>query len=104
MHVEPEIALTGGRSTPGIVRVGRTVRRPVKPDAEYTEGTAFAAGAEVACHPNLSQPNFVFQATAPVAIIDWDGTARPPRSTRSRSSRRGLRRRWSVRSARASDS
>ena len=132
-----EIPLTGGMSTPGVVRVGDTVRRPVKADADYTqsllmhfersgfsgaprflgvdergrtvlsyidgfapphnglrlseeavragarlvravhdltEGTRFAAGSEVACHPNLSQPNFVFRDVVPVAIIDWDGT------------------------------
>jgi hypothetical protein len=132
-----EIPLSGGISTPGVVRVGDTVRRPVKADAEYThglllhlercglagaprylgvdergratlsyiegfapphngfrlreeavregaklvravhdltEGTGFAEGCEVACHPNLSQPNFVFRAMVPIAIIDWDGT------------------------------
>jgi hypothetical protein len=135
---EREVALAGGRSTRGVVRVGDTVRRPVKPDAAYvhallryfeergfdgaprflgldeqgratfsyiegfapphngfrlseqalraggrllrtvhdlTAGTAFAAGAEVAFHPNLSQPNFVFREMSPAAIIDWDGTA-----------------------------
>lgn len=41
---------------------------------DLTAGTGFAAGAEVACHPNLSQPNFVFREMVPVAIIDWDGT------------------------------
>src|SRR5690349_15219885 len=109
-------------STPGVVRVGNTVRRPVKPDAEYvhallrhfeqrgfsraprylgldeqgratlsyidgfapphngfrlseqalhgggrllrmvhdlTTNTEFAGGSELACHPGLSQPNFV---------------------------------------------
>jgi hypothetical protein len=134
---QQEIPLTGGISTPGVVRVGDTVRRPVKVDAEYTQalllhlqragfagaprflgidergrtilsyidgfapphngfeltedgvragarlvrsvheltaGTKFAAGSEVACHPNLSQPNFVFREMIPVAIIDWDGT------------------------------
>lgn len=132
-----EVPLTGGMSTPGVVRVGDTVRRPLKADAGYTqdlllhlercgfsgaprflgvdergrtilsyiegcappnnglrlsetavragatlvravhdltEGTRFAAGAEVASHPNLSQPNFVFRESVPVAIIDWDGT------------------------------
>jgi len=132
-----EVPLAGGISTPGVVRVGDTVRRPVKEDAEYThallvhlerrgfagaqrflgvddrgrsilsyiegfapphngfelseeavragarlvravhdltEGTRFAAGSEVACHPNLSQPNFIFRDMAPIAIIDWDGT------------------------------
>jgi len=131
------VPLTGGRSPPGVVRVGDTVRRPLKHDAErthrllahferngfdgaprflgvdargravlsfiegfapphngfrlseqavragarlvrrvhdLTEGTEFAAGAEVACHPNLSQPNFIFRSMIPVAIIDWDGT------------------------------
>jgi Phosphotransferase enzyme family len=138
---EREVPLRGGRSTPGVVRVGGTVRRPLKPDAarihrllvhlerrgfdgaprflgvdaqgravlsyidgfapphngfrlseqavragarlvravhDLTAGTEFAAGAEVACHPNLSQPNFIFRARGPdmlpVAIIDWDGT------------------------------
>jgi hypothetical protein len=33
-HVD-EIALTGGISTPGIVRVGDTVRRPIKDDSDY---------------------------------------------------------------------
>ena len=41
---------------------------------DLTEGTEFAEGSEVACHPNLSQPNFVFRDMSPVAIIDWDGT------------------------------
>jgi hypothetical protein len=31
---EEEIPLVGGRSTPGVVRVGDTVRRPLKPDSE----------------------------------------------------------------------
>jgi hypothetical protein len=132
-----EVPLHGGRSTPGVVRVGDTVRRPLKADAAYvhdlllhleqcgftgaprylgvdeqgreilshvdgfapphngfrlteaavragarlvravhdlTEGTPFAAGSEVACHPNLSQPNFVFRDMVPIAIIDWDAT------------------------------
>jgi hypothetical protein len=134
---EEEIVLTGGISTPGVVRVGQTVRRPLKRDADFihallghfercgfngaqrflgidardrailsyiegfapphngfslseegvragaqlvrqvhdlTAGTVFAAGSEVACHPNLSQPNFIFRDMIPVAIIDWDGT------------------------------
>jgi hypothetical protein len=133
---DEEVPLTGGISSPGVVRVGDTVRRPLKADwdlvhallehfercgfdgaprvkgidsqgravltfiegfapphngfrlseegvragaqlvrrvHDLTEGTAFAAGSEVACHPNLSQPNFIFQAMIPVAIIDWDG-------------------------------
>jgi len=49
---------------------GRLLRRV----HDLTEGTEFAAGSEVACHPNLSQPNFVFRDTSPVAVIDWDGT------------------------------
>jgi Phosphotransferase enzyme family len=138
---EREVPLRGGRSTPGVVRVGDTVRRPLKPDAarihrllvhlersgfdgaprflgidaqgrailsyidgiapphngfrlsaaavragarllrrvhDLTAGSEFAAGAEVACHPALSQDNFIFRARGPdmlpVAIIDWDGT------------------------------
>jgi hypothetical protein len=54
------------------VRAGARLVRTVH---DLTEGTRFAAGSEVACHPNLSQPNFVFRDTIPVAIIDWDGTA-----------------------------
>jgi hypothetical protein len=133
---EQEQPLTGG-NTPGVVRVGGTVRRPLNPSSarihrmltyfercgfdgvprflgidargreilsfiegfapphngfelseqgvragarllrrvhDLTEGTEFAAGSEVACHPNLSQPNFIFRDMIPVAIIDWDGT------------------------------
>jgi hypothetical protein len=53
------------------VRAGARLIRRVH---DLTEGTEFAAGAEVACHPNLSQPNFIFRDMIPVAIIDWDGT------------------------------
>jgi hypothetical protein len=41
---------------------------------DLTAGTEFAADSEVACHPNLSQQNWVFKDMIPVAIIDWDGT------------------------------
>jgi hypothetical protein len=41
---------------------------------DLTAGTEFAAGSEVACHMNLSQPNFVFREMIPIAIIDWDVT------------------------------
>jgi hypothetical protein len=134
---DDEVPLAGGSSTPGVVRVGDTVRRPRKPDSEFvhallrhfecsgfdgaprfrgidsrgrvvlsfiegfappnngfqlseeaiaagarlirtvhdlTAGTEFAAGSEVACHPNLSLPNFIFRNMSPIAIIDWDGT------------------------------
>ena len=127
--------LFGGMSTPGVVRVGDTVRRPLNANSEYvhglllhfercgfegsprylgvdrkgreilsfidgfapphngfrlteeavragarlvrdvhdlTQGTPFAAGAEVAAHRNLSQPNFVFREMIPIGIIDWD--------------------------------
>jgi hypothetical protein len=53
------------------VRAGARLVRRVH---DLTAGTEFAAGSEVACHPNLSQPNFVFRDMIPVAIIDWDGT------------------------------
>ena len=131
-----EVPLTGG-NTPGVVRVGDTVRRPLNPGSarvhrlltyfercgfdgaprflgidsrgreilmfidgfapphngfelseqgvragarllrrvhDLTADTEFSVGAEVACHPNLSQQNFVFRDMIPVAIIDWDGT------------------------------
>ena len=53
------------------VRAGARLLRCVH---DLTEGTTFAQGGEVACHPNLSQPNFIFRDLRPVAIIDWDGT------------------------------
>jgi len=53
------------------VRAGARLVRRVH---DLTEGTEFAAGSEVACHPNLSQPNFIFRDMIPVAIIDWDTT------------------------------
>ena len=34
-HVEPEIPLTGGMMTEGVVRVGNTVRRPVGPHSPF---------------------------------------------------------------------
>jgi hypothetical protein len=53
------------------VRAGARLVRQVH---DLTAGTEFAAGSEVACHPNLSQQNFIFRDMIPVAIIDWDGT------------------------------
>jgi len=53
------------------VRAGAQLLRLVH---DLTTGTEFSAGSEVACHPNLSQPNFIFRDMIPVAIIDWDGT------------------------------
>jgi hypothetical protein len=53
------------------VRAGARLVRAVH---DLTQGTEFAAGSEVASHPNLSQPNFIFRDMIPVAIIDWDGT------------------------------
>jgi aminoglycoside phosphotransferase (APT) family kinase protein len=53
------------------VRAGARLIRRVH---DLTEGTEFAAGSEVACHRNLSQPNFIFRDMIPVAIIDWDTT------------------------------
>ncbi len=55
------------------VRAGARLVRQVH---DLTEGTEFSAGSEVACHRNLSQPNFIFRDMIPVAIIDWD-TTRP---------------------------
>jgi hypothetical protein len=46
---------------------------------DLTAGTEFAAGSEVACHLNLSRPNFVFREMIPIAIIDWDATRRGSR-------------------------
>jgi hypothetical protein len=35
MQQEPEVALPGGRVTPGVVRVGATVRRPLGPHSPF---------------------------------------------------------------------
>ena len=57
-------------SSEAVAAGARLVRRV----HDLTAGTEFAAGSEVACHLNLSQPNFVFREMVPVAIIDWDVT------------------------------
>lgn len=57
-------------SSEAVAAGARLVRRV----HDLTAGTAFAAGSEVACHMNLSQPNFVFRDMLPIAIIDWDVT------------------------------
>jgi hypothetical protein len=64
----------GFRLSEAAIRAGAQLVRQVH---DLTAGTPFAAGGEVACHPNLSQPNFIlrFGDLVPVAIIDWDGTA-----------------------------
>ena len=61
----------GFRLTEAAVRAGAQLVREVH---DLTQGTPFAARSEVACHRNLSQPNFVFRDTIPIAIIDWDST------------------------------
>ena len=57
-------------SSEAVAAGARLVRRV----HDLTAGTEFAAGSEVACHLNLSQPNFVFREMIPIAIIDWDVT------------------------------
>jgi hypothetical protein len=57
-------------SSEAVAAGARLVRRV----HDLTAGTEFAAGSEVACHLNLSQPNFVFRDLIPIAIIDWDVT------------------------------
>jgi hypothetical protein len=59
----------GFRLGSGAIAAGARLVRQVH---DLTAGTEFAAGSEVACHLNLSQPNFVFRAMIPIAIIDWD--------------------------------
>jgi hypothetical protein len=61
----------GFRLTEEAVAAGARVVRQVH---DLTAGTEFAAGSEVACHPNLSQPNFIVRDMIPIAIIDWDST------------------------------
>jgi hypothetical protein len=53
------------------VRAGARLVRQVH---DLTAGTEFSARSEVACHRNLSQPNFIFRDMIPVAIIDWNTT------------------------------
>ena len=55
----------GYRLDENAVRAGAQLVRQVH---DLTEGTGFAAGSEVACHPNLSQPNLVH----PAVYDDWD--------------------------------
>jgi Phosphotransferase enzyme family len=137
-----EIPLTGGRITPGVVRVGETVRRPTNANSafvhelllhlervgfegaprflgidsqgreilsfregtvpenlspEYSDevlkaagrllrryhdavaGSELAAGAETACHNDVSPVNFVFVDGLPVALIDFDAAVPGPR-------------------------
>ncbi|GAA4489417.1 hypothetical protein GCM10023191_020220 [Actinoallomurus oryzae] len=78
-----EVPLTGGRITPGVVRVADTVRRPT------TDSSAFVArllihlherrfgGAQhpVVCHHDPGPNNTVFRAGLPVAFIDFDTAA-----------------------------
>jgi hypothetical protein len=61
----------GFRLTEEAVAAGARLVRRVH---DLTAGTEFAAGSEVACHRNLSQPNFIFRDMIPIAIIDWDST------------------------------
>ena len=61
----------GFQLTEAAVRAGAKLVRDVH---DLTQGTFFAGGSEVACHRNLSQPNFVFRDMIPIAIIDWDST------------------------------
>jgi hypothetical protein len=60
----------GFRLTDEAVAAGAHLVRRVH---DLTAGTEFATGSEVACHPNLSQKNFIFRNMIPIAIIDWDG-------------------------------
>ena len=62
----------GLRLEEGAVKAGARLIRRVH---DLTEATDFATGSEVACHPNLSQSNFVFRDGKLVAIIDWDETS-----------------------------
>ncbi len=63
----------GFELTEEAVRAGARLVREVH---DLTQGTRFAADAEIAAHRNLSQPNFVFRDMIPIAIIDWDITSR----------------------------
>jgi hypothetical protein len=56
---EPEVPLTGGRSTPG-VRVGGTVRRPRKPDSGRIHRLLTAATSRNSTTPGtISQGWFI---------------------------------------------
>lgn len=72
------------------VRAGARLVRRVH---DLTEGTEFAAGSEVACHRNLSQPNFIFRDMIPDVAGGLHGV--PGRMRWRGETRRGVRRKSS---------
>jgi len=75
------VPLTGGRLTPGVVRVGETVRRPRSSASAFTAtllsylAAARLGGGPVVCHHDPGPNNTVFRAGRPVAFIDFDFAA-----------------------------
>ena len=55
MASDMEVPLVGGMSTPGVVRVGETVRRPMGANAEYVH--------DVFLHLELAPPHNGFELT-----------------------------------------
>ena len=92
--MERAIALTGGRTTTGVVRIGNTVHRPISARApelgDFSDSQLVAAACllrqlhdetldcplrkthEIACHGDASPCNCVFVDGMPTAFIDFD--------------------------------
>ena len=92
--MERAIALTGGRTTTGVVRIGNTVDRPISARApelgDFSDSQLVAAACllrqlhdetldcplrkthEIACHGDASPCNCVFVDGMPTAFIDFD--------------------------------
>jgi len=93
-EMERAIALTGGRTTTGVVRIGNTVHRPISARApelgDFSDSQLVAAACllrqlhdetldcplrkthEIACHGDASPCNCVFVDGMPTAFIDFD--------------------------------
>ena len=93
-EMERAIALTGGRTTTGVVRIGNTVHRPISARApelgDFSDSQLVAAACvlrqlhdatldcplrkthEIVCHGDASPCNCVFVDGMPTAFIDFD--------------------------------
>ena len=101
--MERAIALTGGRTTTGVVRIGNTVHRPISARApelgDFSDSQLVAAACllrqlhdetldcplrkthEIVCHGDASPCNCVFVDGMPTAFIDFDNAQRARDST-----------------------
>lgn len=75
-----ELELAGGRTTPRVVRLGDTIRRPLSSGFPLvhdllhyaTADCALRGAGEVVCHGDASPCNCVFVDGVPRAFIDFD--------------------------------